>query len=193
MAASRTRRARAFPSGVNYKTVVVQHEEILTLWSEGVTLVPSTEDLDYTRPPTELPIPMVCQVYATNPSTSEEEDSEFVLSDPSDSLVLSWGTDRARKATHLRDIMIAQSILDAPGIGGVAQRRTLRQFVLPHIGQMVLAASFPAVNMHVGINLADNLDNNGLVLNLLAGNGEIQGGHPTSRLSVLLSYILVKL
>jgi hypothetical protein len=201
MAAARTRRSRAFPSGVNYKTVVVQHEEILTLWSKGVILVPATEILDYTRPPTELPIPIVCQVYATNPSTSEEEDSEFVLSTPNDSLLLSWGTDTQRKSTHGRDIIVAESLVDVPGAGGIAQRRTLRQFVLPHIGEMILAASFPAVNMHVGINLADNLDNNALVLSLLPEHAvpnsseilEIQGGHPSSRLSVLLAYILVKL
>lgn len=166
--------------GLKHRSMVIPHHRILTLKSKGMYLVSATERLDYNGPPTELPIPTLCQVYGVSAGT----DESYAPQSPGMHLMLSWGA---------RDALIAMSTSGTPMPSPSHDVKEVKGFVPPEEGKQGWAAVFPSFSMPVGQDLTWALEDNALSLDLHNPDGDLEGGHPDDKLIVFLTYYIAKL
>ena len=164
-------------SGQNHKTITIPHEQIISLWEEGVILLEPTEVLDYNGPPTELPFPISCEVLGIGgggPAYGNQVGGQ--------TLALAWGQS---------DIVAGLSLAD---YASTPSSEYVLGFSPPYDSRIIRSASFPSLATTIGSSdFNGGLTHNGLTLWLQNVSGELTGGHPDHKLLVFLTYFVAKL
>lgn len=181
--------------GLIQKVITIPHAQILTLFSSGFTIVEPTEILNYEGLPTEIPIPISCNVIGISGGGAPYDNAtaKYLM------MTLSTGND-VRVGSSMGHVTFLNVGMDINGDGvldGITDVESLDlRMKLPGAGHSYLTGMFVFAETGIG-QLDGNLQDNGLALTLgsvgsgFAGN--VTGGDPSNKLLVHLTYCVVKL